>query len=55
MVATGAGDMKAQKAALMAIQSKIPAGAGDVAGLAGKITNEQVEALEYYVAKRFGK
>jgi hypothetical protein len=55
MVADGAGNAKAQKSKLAAIQAKIPSGAGDVTQLAGRITDQQVSALAYYVSIRFAK
>lgn len=53
MMSPGAGKASTQKAKLAAIQSKAPAGT-DLTSLAGKITDEQLSALEYYVCKRFG-
>jgi hypothetical protein len=55
MMSAGAGNAASQKSKLMALQSKVPADSGtDLAKLAGKITDEQVKALEYFVTKRFG-
>jgi hypothetical protein len=53
-VSAGAGDAATQRASLVAIQAKVPSGSGDVTKLAGKITDEQVKALQYFVSKRFG-
>jgi hypothetical protein len=55
MMAAGAGDASSQKAKLMSLQAKVPASSNtDLTKLAGKITSEQVNALEYFIAKRFG-
>jgi hypothetical protein len=55
MMKAGAGDASRQKSQLMALQAKVPANSNtNLLSLAGKITDEQVRALEYYVGKRFG-
>jgi hypothetical protein len=55
MMSPGAGNAASQKSKLMALQAKVPAESGtDLTKLAGKITDEQVKALEYFVSKRFG-
>jgi hypothetical protein len=55
MMSAGAGDVNSQKSKLMSLQSKIPVNSGtDLTKYAGKITDEQLKALEYYISKRFG-
>ena len=58
MTSPGAGNAKSQKPKLMAIQSSLPmekSKAMNLVKLAGNITDEQVMALDYYVATRFSK
>jgi len=50
------GDMAAQEGRLKAIQSRLPASDAtkkDLVSLAGKLTAEQLDALEYFVDRRF--
>lgn len=53
----GGGDARAQAARLEAAQMKLPPDAmkmKDLPALAGKLTAAQLDALEYFVAQRFG-
>jgi hypothetical protein len=55
--AAGLGDAAAQRPRLAALQGRLPAAAArktDLAALAGKVTDEQLAALEYYVGRRYG-
>jgi hypothetical protein len=52
----GAGNADAQTARLQAVQAKLPAHAAqakDLVALAGKLSDAQLEALEYFVEQRF--
>jgi hypothetical protein len=53
----GGGDVDAQRARLKAVQMKLPADAmkmKDLPAMAGKLSAAQLDALEYFVAQRFG-
>lgn len=53
----GAGNADAQMARLKAAQMKLPNSTGqnkDLAALAGKLSETQLDALEYFVEQRFG-
>ncbi|MDP3073189.1 MAG: hypothetical protein Q8N18_23045 [Opitutaceae bacterium] len=53
----GGGDAAAQTPRLTALQAKLPADAAkmkNLVALAGKISATQLDALEYFVAQRFG-
>jgi hypothetical protein len=53
----GGGDAEAQRPRLKAAQMKLPADAmktKDLPALAGKLSAAQLDALEYFVAQRFG-
>ncbi len=53
----GGGDAETQRARLKAAQTKLPADAmkmRDLPALAGKLSATQLDALEYFVAQRFG-
>ena len=48
------GDAMAQKPRLQTAQAQLPAGNGvDLVGLAGRLSPEQLDALEYFVKQRF--
>ena len=49
----GAGNAGAQRPRLKALQMKLPAGARNLEALAGELSDQQLEALEYFVAQRF--
>ena len=52
----GGGEADAQMTRLKAVQMKLPADAAkmkDLVALAGKLTDAQLAALEYFVAQRF--
>ena len=52
------GDAAAQRSRLQAIQAQLPAKVAkkkDLTALAGKLSEQQLEALEYYVSQRYGK
>ncbi len=54
----GRGDAAAQKPRLQAVQAKLPekvARKKDLTTLAGQLTEEQLQALQYYVEQRYGK
>ena len=56
--APGQGDAAAQRSRLQAVQSQLPAKVAkkkDLTALAGKLSEQQLEALEYYVLQRYGK
>ena len=53
----GGGNADAQTARLKALQAKLPADAAkmkNLPSLAGKLSPAQLDALEYFVAQRFG-
>lgn len=52
----GEGDTDAQMERLKVVQAKLPADAAkmkDLVALAGKLSTEQLAALEYFVEQRF--
>ena len=54
--ATAQGDAAAQRARLQALQARLPekvAKKKDLTELAGKLTDEQLDALEYFVKERY--
>jgi hypothetical protein len=51
------GDAATQRPRLAALQGRLPASAArktDLNALAGKVSDEQLAALEYYVGRRYG-
>lgn len=57
MMTSGGGNADAQMPRLKSAQMKLPADAmkmKDLPSLAGKLSAPQLEALEYFVAQRFG-
>ncbi|MBL9166889.1 MAG: hypothetical protein JNN07_04045 [Verrucomicrobiales bacterium] len=57
-VNSGQGDASAQKAKLTDLQSLLPAKLAkekDLCSLAGKLSPEQLNALDYFVTQRYGK
>lgn len=56
--APGQGDAAAQRSRLQALQTQLPAKVAkkkDLTAFAGKLSEQQLEALEYYVSQRYGK
>lgn len=56
VMTTNSGEADAQMGRLKAVQMKLPAETAqmkDLVGLAGKLSETQLEALEYYVEQRF--
>jgi len=54
----GAGDALSQQPRLTVLQGRLPskvAAKNDLTRLAGKLTEEQLSALEYYVGQRYAK
>jgi hypothetical protein len=57
-MALAQGDAAAQRPRLQALQAQLPekvAKKKDLTALAGKLSDQQLEALEYYVAQRYAK
>ena len=56
--APGQGDAAAQRTRLQALQSQLPASVAktkDLTAMAGKLSEQQLSALEYYVQQRYPK
>ena len=50
----GAGNADAQRSRLKTLQMKLPADARKLESLAGELSDQQLDALEYFVDQRFG-